>query len=187
MKQYKFAAIAGSLSVNSLSKKFITEIKDSFGESAEVTELLYADVPVFNQDIEFPTPESIARFRSELKEYDGIIIVMPEYNLSIPGSLKNLIDWLSRAEVAGDPKPVLDYPVLIYTFSAGISGGMVPQEMLRSLLSYLGANVMPQPRASFGGIFNQIDSNFNLNLNDMSKQFLTDSAQAFLKYTARFK
>ncbi|NLC34285.1 MAG: NAD(P)H-dependent oxidoreductase [Erysipelothrix sp.] len=186
-KQYKFAAIAGSLGVNSLSKKMIKEIEKSLDGKAVVTELLYDQVPVFNQDIEFPTPEAVATFRTQLKEYDGIIIVSPEYNLSIPGTLKNLIDWISRAEVANDPKPTLDYPVLIYSFSAGISGGMVPQEQLRSLLGYLGANVKPQPRASFGNIFTQIDENFNLNLNEASQSFLSSTALAFVDYVSLFK
>ncbi|AMC93832.1 hypothetical protein AOC36_07490 [Erysipelothrix larvae] len=181
-KKLKVAGIAGSLGSKAISKKFLKEVKKSFGEDVELTEILYADIPVYNADIEYPTPASVKRVRDELKEYDAIVIAMPEYNLSIPGSLKNLLDWLSRPEQPGQPKPVLDYPILVFSFSAGISGGMVPQELLRSLLSYLGASVMPQPRASFTGAYNLLDKDGNLVLDDTSKEFLDQSAKAFVAF-----
>ncbi len=185
--QYTIAGISGGLSQNSMSRKFLNEVSKALGEQASLTEITYGDIPIYNQDIEFPTPEAVARFRNELKQYDAMVIVMPEYNLSIPGGLKNLLDWLSRPVNAGDPKPILDYPVLVLSLSAGISGGMVPQESLRSVLAYLGANVMPQPRASFGGVYGMLDEHGQLQLNEASKGFLNASATAFIDYIAKFK
>ena len=69
---------------------------------AEGRYLHYADLPVMNQDIECPTPESVARVRQEVLAADGIWIFSPEYNYQIPGVLKNLLDWLSRPLVPND-------------------------------------------------------------------------------------
>ena len=72
------------------------------GSQAEVTYLDYSDVPLINQDIEFPEPEAVSRLRATVKEADGIWVFTPEYNFSYPGHVKNLFDWLSRPLVAGD-------------------------------------------------------------------------------------
>ena len=69
---------------------------------ATVEYLDYSDVPLMNQDIEFPAPEAVKRVREKVAEADALWIFSPEYNYSYPGHLKNLIDWLSRPLVAGD-------------------------------------------------------------------------------------
>jgi NAD(P)H-dependent FMN reductase len=65
--------------------------------------LIESEVPVFNQDEEFPTPKSVAEARVAVNEADAIWIFTPEYNHSVPGSLKNLFDWLSRPLEDGTP------------------------------------------------------------------------------------
>lgn len=64
--------------------------------------LSFADIPVYNGDLDLPVketrPEEVKKFRDVLAKADGIIIVSPEYNYSIPGGLKNAIDWASRGE-----------------------------------------------------------------------------------------
>ena len=59
-------------------------------------------MPLMNQDIEFPTPEIIANLRKQVQMADAIWICSPEYNFTIPGTLKNLLDWLSRPLKAND-------------------------------------------------------------------------------------
>lgn len=70
------------------------------GTTAEVYD--FSDVPLLSQNNEFPTPAAITTLRKDLAAADGIIFVSPEYNGSYPARLKNLVDWASRAEVAGD-------------------------------------------------------------------------------------
>lgn len=62
----------------------------------QVTYLNFSNIPFFNQDTEFPAPESVSIIRHEFSKADGVWIFTPEYNQSYPGYLKNLIDWLSR-------------------------------------------------------------------------------------------
>ena len=66
--------------------------KEIIGGNAEVQELDYSELPLLSQDIEQPEPEVVARIRKEVSEADGLWIFTPEYNMSYPGHLKNLLD-----------------------------------------------------------------------------------------------
>ena len=92
-----------------------------------------------NQDIEFPTPESVARVRQEVLAADGIWIFSPEYNYQIPGVLKNLLDWLSRPLVPNDwerGSAVKGKPVTI-SGVAGRSGAAGVRKQLSALLEVM--------------------------------------------------
>ncbi|PCS00478.1 NADPH-dependent FMN reductase [Lactococcus fujiensis] len=182
----KIAGIVGSLNSHSISRKVLMESKKYFSEDVELSEIEYSDLPLFNVDKEFPRPKSIERIMSEINASDGIVIVMPEYNLSMPGVLKNLLDWVSRPTVQGAPKPILDKPILVITTSAGVSGGMVPQEQIRSVLNYLGAHVLSQPRISFANIYNKLDGNGNLAFDETSATFYDATVKAFEVFVERF-
>ena len=98
----KILFIIGSLRKESFNRQLALEAEKMIGSQAEVTYLDYSDVPLINQDIEFPEPEAVGRLRATVKEADGIWVFTPEYNFSYPGHVKNLFDWLSRPLVAGD-------------------------------------------------------------------------------------
>ncbi|MGM9887212.1 MULTISPECIES: NADPH-dependent FMN reductase [unclassified Lactococcus] len=182
----KIAAIVGSLSNHSTSRKVLLEGEKYFSDAVELSEINYSDLPLFNVDNEFPRPASIDRIMDEINASDGLVIVVPEYNLSVPGVLKNLLDWVSRATVQGAPKPTLNKPVLIITTSAGVSGGMVPQEQTRSILNYLGAHVMSQPRISFANIYKNFDENGNFAFDETSAKFYETTVQAFETFVKKF-
>lgn len=82
----------------------------------------FADLPVYNGDYDLPIanerPATVTKFREELAQVDGLIIVSPEYSYSIPGGLKNAIDWASR----GDDAPLLNKPVSIMGATMGVWG-----------------------------------------------------------------
>lgn len=98
----KVLMIVGSLRNNSFNHQLAQHIQTVLAGQAQVRFLDYVDVPFFNQDLEFPTPDSVAQVRQAVQEADGIWIVSPEYNYQIPGVLKNLLDWLSRPLVPND-------------------------------------------------------------------------------------
>ena len=98
----KILFIIGSLRAKSFNRQLANEAKDIIGNRAEVSELDYSDLPLLNQDIEQPEPASIARIRKAVSEADALWIFTPEYNLSYPGHVKNLIDWLSRPIIPMD-------------------------------------------------------------------------------------
>ena len=98
----KVLLIVGSLRKESFNLQLAKLAAEMLKDKVQVSILHYADLPFMNQDIEFPTPESVARVRQEVLAADGIWIFSPEYNYQIPGVLKNLLDWLSRPLVPND-------------------------------------------------------------------------------------
>ena len=103
----KILFIIGSLRKESFNKKLAKEVEEMLDGRATVEYLDYSDVPLMNQDIEFPAPEAVKRVREKVAKADALWIFTPEYNYSYPGHLKNLIDWLSRPLVAGDRQTLL--------------------------------------------------------------------------------
>ena len=114
----KILFIIGSLRAKSFNRQVANLAKEMIGNRAEVQELDYSDLPLLNQDIEQPELEVVARIRKEIAEADGLWIFTPEYNMSYPGHLKNLLDWLSR------PVKFMDYgtPTCINSKRVAISG-----------------------------------------------------------------
>ena len=140
----KILFIIGSLREGSFNRQLVREAKQMIGTRAEVTYLNYTDVPLINQDIEFPEPEAVARLRAAVKEADALWVFTPEYNFSYPGHVKNLFDWLSRPLVAGD----YETPTVINGKKVALSGagGKMAtakcREKLTELLSFIKADVM---------------------------------------------
>ena len=116
MKRILF--IIGSLRAKSFNRQVAQVARELIGNRAEVQELDYSDLPLLNQDIEQPELEVVARIRKAVTEADGLWIFSPEYNMSYPGHLKNLLDWLSR------PVKFMDYgtPTCINGKRVAISG-----------------------------------------------------------------
>jgi chromate reductase, NAD(P)H dehydrogenase (quinone) len=99
------------------------------------------DCPSYDQDVEMKSgiPEGADRFRSKLMSTDGFIVSSPEYNASMPGVLKNLIDWVSRYK----PQPIKGRHALLLSASPSMVGGNRGLWALRMPLEHLGARVWP--------------------------------------------
>ena len=140
----KILFIIGSLRANSFNRQVANVAKEIIGNRAEVQELDYFDLPLLNQDIEKPEPEAVARIRKTVSEADALWIFTPEYNMSYPGHLKNLLDWMSR------PVKPMDYgtPTCINGKRVAISGagGKAATAHCRAnlteLLSFMKAEVL---------------------------------------------
>ena len=98
----KICMIVGSLRKKSFNLQLAKKVEELISSRAEVFYLNYKDIPFMNQDIEFPTPDSIVNIRKQVQQADAIWICSAEYNFTIPGILKNLLDWLSRPLKAND-------------------------------------------------------------------------------------
>jgi len=142
----KILFIIGSLRAKSFNRQVANVAKEIIGNRAEVSELDYSDLPLINQDIEQPEPAVVARIRKAVAEADGLWIFTPEYNMSYPGHLKNLLDWLSR------PVKFLDYgtPTCINGKRVAISGagGKAAtadcRAKLTELLTFMKADVLSE-------------------------------------------
>lgn len=96
----KIAAIPGSLrrgSYNKMALRYIADGAREAGAEVDILDLKEYNLPVFDADVEAEgLPDNVVKFKQKIEEADGIIIATPEYNHSIPGGLKNAIDWASR-------------------------------------------------------------------------------------------
>ena len=103
-----------------------------------------ATIPVFNEDEETASggPSAVRDLRRLVAEADGLLISTPEYNQSIPGVLKNVVDWLSRP---GPEEVLIDKPIAILGATAGRWGTRLAQSMLRHTLCAAEALVLPKP------------------------------------------
>ena len=144
MSEKKVLFIVGSLRTGSFNRVLARQAAGFLEGRADVAFLDYADVPFFNQDIEFPPPGSVARVREEVAAADAVWIVSPEYNYNVPAQLKNTLDWLSRPVVLGDyttPLPVSGKPAIISGAGGkmGVAGG---RAAVRALLAKMGAELV---------------------------------------------
>lgn len=96
-------------------------------------------IPVFNEDLEADLPAGVVDLRRSLDQADGLLIATPEYNQSVPGVVKNTIDWLSRAD------GLTGRAVAVIGASTGPWGTRISQTLLRQMLLSVGAIVMPAP------------------------------------------
>ena len=93
----KVLFIVGSLREGSFNHQMALETEKALAGKAEVSYLDYSAIPLFSQDLEVPTLPTVAAAREAVLAADAIWIFSPVYNFSIPGTVKNLLDWLSRA------------------------------------------------------------------------------------------
>lgn len=180
----KILAIVGSLRTESYNRQLADAAQHMLAESnPDVSfEILdWAEVPLFNQDIEFPTPPAVAQVRDAVKGADGIWFFTPEYNHSYPGVLKNLIDWLSRPVSETEGHVLAGKPAAFCGTSIGMSGSTHAQEFLIPLLSFVNMQIMNSPRLVLPHIGNQINEKGQLVL-DSSAPYLKRQAEAFLTF-----
>lgn len=182
MPQSSILAIVGSLRKQSFNRQLALATQATIGERASFTLLDYADVPLFNQDEEYPTPEAVRRVREAVLGADGLWFFCPEYNHTYPGVLKNLIDWLSRP-VSDTQRQVLSHKtVAISGITPSMAGTVTAQDQLVMLLSLLNTRVMNYPRLTIPNAKTIMDAQGNITLSAFSQDLLEKQAAAFLKF-----
>lgn len=180
MGEKRVLLIVGSMRKESFNRQLAMEAREMLAEQAEVSVLDYADIPYMNQDIEFPAPEAVARIRREVEAADGIWIFSPEYNHSIPGVLKNLLDWLSRP-LKGGAAAVLTGKPVTFCGAAGATGSASVQDALLFLLNFIGMKVMPGARLTHSLTGEEFQTD-KLNLSERSRRYLKQQADRFVVY-----
>jgi len=177
----KIAVIVGSLRRESINRKLAQALAKLAGSRAQFTILKIDDVPLFNQDLEPNPPAAVTRLKAEIEAADGVLIVTPEYNRSIPGVLKNAIDWASRpyGKNSFNGKP---------TAAIGASGGAIgtaaAQQHLRSILAYLNVTLMGQPEGYISFKPGLIDDQHNVT-DESVRKFLQTYVDAFAGWVER--
>lgn len=133
-------------------------------------------LPLFNQDVlDDGPPEAVTAMIDAAHGIDALLIVTPEYNWSIPGGLKNAIDWLSKAPV----HPLAHKPVAIWTVSPGLLGGARVHEALRHVLHSQDMRIMAKPEVQVGGAIGKVDVPAGAIKNPETEDFLRAHLAAF--------
>ena len=173
----KILGIAGSLRAASYNRGTLRAAQKLMpaGATLEVFEL--AGIPVYNQDEERNPPQKVADFKARIRAADAILISTAEYNYSIPGVLKNAIDWASRPY--GD-SAWTGKPVAVMSASVGQFGGMRAQYHLRQCFVFLNMDAVLQPEVAIANASQRFDEQGNLT-DDTSKQLIGKLLQALVQ------
>jgi NAD(P)H-dependent FMN reductase len=128
-------------SLNTKLAKLAAGVIENHGSKVDFADMQEFDAPSFNQDLEINNfhPQGAEEFRKRLLANDAFIIASPEYNGSMPGLIKNSIDWVSRFR----PQPFNEKHALLMSASPSMAGGNRALWQLRMPLEHLGANVFP--------------------------------------------
>jgi chromate reductase len=110
-----------------------------------------------------------------------VIIVTPEYNYSVPGVLKNALDWLSRLPT----QPFAGKPTMIQSGSPGVIGGARAQYHLRQILVFLDATVMNKPEVMIGQIASKVDAGSGELTDEATRGFIAAQLKAFAAFARR--
>lgn len=141
---YRVGYLVGSLSATSINRRLANALIRLAPHDLVFTEVAIRDLPLYNHDADGDFPQVALDFKETIAAQDALLFVTPEYNRSIPGGLKNAIDWASRPYgenvIAGKATAVTGA-------SPGLIGTAVAQQQLRSVLSFLQAPQMNAPEA----------------------------------------
>lgn len=179
----KIIFIIGSYRKNSFNRALAETTAEIIGNKAEIVFLDYSKVPFLNQDIEFPAPEEVRKARESVMSADGIWIFSPEYNFNIPGGLKNLLDWLSRPLVKGDPERITAVTGMPVTFS-GVGGKMAganARKRLGELAVFMKMNHMKGEETGIS-LNAEAFATDTMNITSEDRRKLEDQAERFLEF-----
>jgi len=136
-------------------------------------------LPLFNQDVlDEGMPEAVSALVTAVEGVDALLIVTPEYNWSIPGGLKNAIDWLSRK----NPNPLANKPVTIWSVSPGLLGGARVHEGLRHTLFSQDMIIMAKPEVQIAGAKGKLDVDAGQITNADTEAFLRGHLSSFAAF-----
>ncbi|MCR2819510.1 NAD(P)H-dependent oxidoreductase [Microbacterium sp. zg.Y1090] len=182
MTERTIGYIVGSISSTSINRRLAMALEHLAPQDTTLVEIPIADLPFFSVDIENDMPPAAREFKDAIDRVDGVIIVTPEYSRSIPGVLKNALDWAARPYGQGsfDGKPT----AVIGTSGGGIATAAA-QQHLKAILSHFNAPTLGQPEGyvqSTPGLFTETGEVTS----DETAAFLTAYLSAFVALIERY-
>lgn len=180
MRTYDIGVLVGSLRRDSINRKLATAITRVAPPSLRFREISLDELPMYNGDLEANRPEAVNSFTAQCASAEAFLIVMPEFNRSLPAVLKNAIDWGSKPM---DKNVWRDKPVVMSGTSPGAIGTAVGQQHLRQILGILGAAVLGgEAYVSFKPDLIDADGNF---ANEVTHKFLAAYMERFAVFTGK--
>lgn len=180
----KMLGVSGSLRKRSLNTALLLAGARQLPPEVDFTLADIHDLPLYDEDIRERgvSPQSVNRFREQVRDADAVWIATPEYNFSYPGVLKNAIDWASRPP----DQPFLGKPVAIMGASSGMLGTARAQYHLRQVFVFLNAHVLNTPEVFVGAAPTKFDEDLNL-IDEGTRKVLSLHINAFLAWANRVR
>jgi chromate reductase, NAD(P)H dehydrogenase (quinone) len=178
MKNLDIVGLCGSLRAGSLNRMAMNLAGELMPEGMRLEQAEIRDVPFFDGDLLAKGfPASVAALRERIRKADGVLIVTPEYNFSIPGVLKNTLDWISR----GDDQPFAHKPVAIISASPGPVGGARVQYDVRRVMLFMNAQVLAKPEVFIASAVGKFNSDGRCT-DETTRKFVGDQMRAFQRW-----
>jgi chromate reductase len=145
----------------------------------------FAEFPIYNADAqnERGFPSGVIALADAIRAADGVIFVSPEYNFSVPGGLKNALDWVSRLE----NQPFAGKPIAIQSASPGPVGGSRMQYDLRKIMVFLDAFTLNKPEIFVTSVKSRIDEETGELTDGATRDFIGQQLAAFAKFSVRLR
>jgi chromate reductase len=175
--------IAGSLRRGSYNRAALRAAAELAPANTEIETVSLQDIPSYNEDREKSPPESVADLKASIRTADAILFATPEYNYSIPGILKNAIDWASRpyGDSAWDDKPAA-----IMGASISPIGTARAQYHLRQILSYLNMYAINKPEVLITVAPEKCNSSGDF-VDLETREHIKELIEALVSWTTRLK
>lgn len=139
MSNFKVGYFVGSLAKGSINRKLAKALVRLAPDDLEMREIGFADLPLYSYDYDADFPKVARDYKAALDKIEAVLFVTPEYNRSIPGGLKNAIDWASRPY---GKNSFTRKPSAIIGTSPGAIGTAVGQQHLKSILGFCNSPMM---------------------------------------------
>jgi chromate reductase len=144
MTPYKVGYLVGSLATASINRKLAKALSRLAPQELELVEIPFRELPLYSYDYDADYPPVAHEFKAAITASDAILFVSPEYNRSIPGALKNAIDWASRPYGSN---AFARKPSAVIGASPGSIGTAIAQQHLKGVLGFCNAPLMNSPEA----------------------------------------
>jgi chromate reductase len=174
---------AGSLREGSYNRALLRAAADLVPDDTKLDIFDLEGIPPFNQDLERSMPEKVKEFKAKIRLADAILMATPEHNYSIPGVLKNAIDWASRPY--GD-NSFEGKPVAVMSASTGMLGGARAQYQLRQVFVFLNMYPLNRPEVFVTFANQKFDETGKLT-DEKTKEFVKQLLEALVAWTKKLK
>ncbi len=177
-------ALIGSLRAASYNRMAVGAAIEVAPPDMQIEIAEIGDLPLYNQDVETAgIPPVVRRLKDQIKAADAILFASPEYNYSMPGVLKNAIDWVSRPPA---DNPFNGKPCAILSASTGMLGGARAQYHLRQSCVFLNLLPMNKPEVMIARALEKFDANGKLT-DDVTRKVLKSFMQSLQAWTVRMQ